>query len=150
MRSGWRDRLNLIQRQQSQIPFRGRRIRGRADVRFQRREALHFNLNGPGPIGEAGKRVHAVRIGEGYEFLVAARRGDRSAWNRNAVEEDLATVLGRNGRSDRKQRDRSQPKMLINGFRVIEAFAVQRVVSEGSIANAELAFRQIKPLLRPT
>jgi hypothetical protein len=27
---------------------------------------------------------------------------------------------------------------------------VQRVVSEGSIANAELAFRQIKPLLRPT
>jgi hypothetical protein len=87
-------RVNFLERQHLQIPNRAGGVWCHGHFLLDGGEAQHLHLNAPNAIGQAGKRIGALLVRHGDEFLVAPGRSDRGAWNRQAVEVDLSVMLG--------------------------------------------------------
>src|ERR1022692_4468312 len=95
-------RLNLIERQQLQLPLRGGRIGRYTHVLLVRGKAEHLNLHRPDSLRQVGKGIGALLVGDGHEFLVALARRYGSARDGQAAELNLS-VMFRGGQAEYRQ-----------------------------------------------
>ena len=85
--------LDLVEWQHLQFPFRGRRVRRNRHILFDRRKARHLDFNCPRSICQLRKRIEALSIGDGAQFLAALSGRYHCSRNRQAAEGDLSLVF---------------------------------------------------------
>jgi hypothetical protein len=89
-----RDFSNFVKRQERQFPRWRCRFAGRDHLVGHRREPEHLNAKRIRTVFEAREAIAALNVRGCDERLTALRRGDRRARNRQAVEVDLAMLIG--------------------------------------------------------
>ena len=93
-------RLDLIQWEKLQFPFRRRR--GGYDVR-DGLKTQHPDFNRPVSVRQIGEVIHALEIGYCVDSLIAQRCRHRRAGNRQSPERYLSAILCGSQEGDREQ-----------------------------------------------
>ena len=86
--------LDLIERQQLQVPVRRWQSRREGYVLFDRLEAEHFHFESPRSIRQVGKTVSALLVGNDRLGLVSLACGYGYAGDAEACEFDLTVLFG--------------------------------------------------------
>jgi hypothetical protein len=96
-------RADLVERHQLQFELAHRRVGRDRNLLPDGGEAGHIDLHRRGPVGQLGKGVEALGIGDGDILLAGLRHGDGDARRGQPVEGDEAVVLRRHRSGGRGQ-----------------------------------------------